>query len=222
MRNKTTLQNTLKSPLWSRGLTEKQQAFVLNYADGTSKTYLNVLSSYIASGYSADEKKPLSRLTAQKFINTGKIQKALLLYHKSQWEKLEVNRGYTLQRLCDTYDRAVQSNDGSTQLGCVKLMMQYNNMLTVNLNITSDYSKTYDAAKEQEIKVLASMRIAGILESTGQSPLTLSSGALKSDMAMVDSAGPDDGAIDALFESDCSDSATDDDDSLDDDDSNDS
>ena len=162
--------------------------FVKCYADPNSKTFGNATKSYVAAGY---KEGPANAQCACKLVNKEYIKKMLNKYIPDSGtivlRKQEISKDYALTQLQETHERAILKKDIPSQIACVRLMMQYNNMLTERLVVTHADALELDMSMQRQCK-----QIASIIQMNGGSvPEQLPAPADKADDANT---------VDAVFE----------------------
>jgi hypothetical protein len=169
-----TLKPSKRDKSWSDNLSIQQIAFVVNYCDGLSDSCQNILKSWINAGYKENVNAGVNLQSARKVYNSRKIQKAIKEYLKASYKNLEIGREFTLQRLNDTYNRAVSDKNHAVQAKCVELMLKYNNMLSFNINVNHEFYQQMDTRLSDEAKMLGSARIKQILSEQTDTPTVAS------------------------------------------------
>jgi len=177
----------------NRGMKKEQynllhKRFVEKYANPKSETFGNATKSYQAAGYKVGS---ANAQCASTLLNTKKIQRSLREYEPPSGElaiqRVEISKDYALGKLQETYDRSVIKADVPSQIACVRLMMQYNNMLTERLVVTHADALELDMSMQRQCK-----QIASIIQMNGGSvPEQLPAPADKADDANT---------VDAVFE----------------------
>ena len=144
--------------------------FVEKYANPMSKTFGNATKSYQKAGYK------VSRSNAQcasTLLNTKKIQRMLKEYEPPSGQlaiqRVDISKDYALARLQETYEDAKDNSDRAVQLGCVRLMMQHNNMLTERLVVTHTDAIELEEQFGRQCKQIANI----IIENGGCVPESL-------------------------------------------------
>ena len=181
---------------WFTGLNNLQQEFISSLCDTQSDTIGNILSSYLKAGYATTNAVSTDRQHAVKLYKSAKVQRAIAQYQAEKWEKVDISREITLSRLVDVYDRAVITKDLPAQVSCVKLMMQYNNLLSVNVNVNVEYQEELDQRLQVECREIASARIASIVSgsagSVSLSPADVAAGAFLPSVSVAELLTPSD------------------------------
>jgi hypothetical protein len=167
---KITLKPAKRDKSWSDNLSIQQAAFVVNYCDGLSDSCQNPLNSWKNAGYKENVNDGVNKQAALKVYHSRKIQKAIKEYLKASYKNLEIGREFTLQRLNDTYNRAVSDKNHAVQAKCVELMLKYNNMLSFNINVNHEFYGKLDTRLSDEAKMLGSARIKQILSEQTDTP----------------------------------------------------
>jgi len=162
-------------------LTPKQRRFVEFYANPKSETYAQGIKSYIAAGY---RKGSSNAQAASRLLSTAKIVKELSRYTPDSLNisliKRDISKDYALSKLQQTYDNAEEKGDTTNQVACVRLMMQYNGLLSERVVIDIKDSRQLEDNHRAEAK-----RIASIITSSVDLPLLTQSGN-ESDVSGVD------------------------------------
>lgn len=144
------------------------------YADPKSPSFGNATRSYIAAGYKESYN---SASCAIHLLQTHNIKQALSTYEPEKalnyLNKAEITKEYTLQKLQSTYDQAERVGDRTTQVACIRLMMQYNNMLNERIVVDITDSRQLEEHKRLQARQIASIILnGGMLDQACSGPVT--------------------------------------------------
>lgn len=163
MPNITKSSKKQRLPEWCKGLTARQVEFIRLYCDGASDSCADLIKSYHQAGYKASDIPSNDKIAAQRMFRSPKVQNGMRGYISHRLSRVDVGRDMSLLRLEETYNAAVASGDNTARVQCVKLMMQYNQLLSINLNIGAEFADRLESKVSEEVAALARLRVGQII-----------------------------------------------------------